>query len=250
MQLVRTGTSLETYTHKSTLPSMEYSTSRIRLPEPLEPPSRRISLSSQYKKHGPIVTPIRKPRAAATKKRSHIPKKHHAARNVEALAGSQMLGLSLPYSRSDMCISPLPASTSGIGSTTRTNTLPSNSLRAQEFEWSSEIDCRDQPAVHSSSEREPHPLPAWNQVAESEEVRQSNSTGSKSDDYLLFFESVISGSLPFYQLSKKTFISNGWNTQRSEATVSSANLFFIDVTQCLVRAIGIIYMLLWKETEG
>ncbi len=42
------------------------------------------------------------------------------------------------------------------------------------------------------------------------------------NDYLLFFESVISGSLPFYQLSKKTFVSNGWNTQKSEASVSGS----------------------------
>ena len=195
---------------------MEYSTSRIRLPELSEAPSRRISLSSQYKRHGPIVTPTRKPRAASIKKRAHLPKKVHAARNI---AAHSQPPLSLPLSLPDVCLTPLPVALPDLGnseSTTRVEFHPLN--RAQEFEWSFEmIDEPDPSAAQSYSEWEP-----LTQIAESHEVRQTNSLGYKSDDYLLFFESVISGSLPFYQLSRKTFVSNGWNTQKSEASVSGS----------------------------
>ena len=200
---------------------MEYSTSRIRLPELSEAPSRRISLSSQYKRHGPIVTPTRKPRATSSKKRAHLPKKLHAARNIAAQSHPP---LSLPLSPPDGCLTPLPVALPDFGnseSATRIEPRPLN--RAQEFEWSSEmIDDPHPSAAQSYLEWEPH-----TQIARSHEVRQTSSLGSKSDDYLLFFESVISGSLPFYQLSKKTFVSNGWNTQKSEASVSSVDLFFL-----------------------
>ncbi len=145
---------------------MEYSTSRIRLPELSEAPSGRISLASQYKRHGPIVTPIRKPRAASSKKRAHLPKKVHASRHTATL------------SPPDVCLTPPPIALPALGSSegaTRIEFQPLN--RVPEFEWSSEMmDEPDPSAAQSHSEWEP-----LTQIAESHEVRQTSSQGSKSE---------------------------------------------------------------------
>lgn len=214
---------------------MEYSTSRIHLPKLSAAPSLRISFSSQYKNHGPIVTPTRKPRAPSRKKRTHLkPKNVRGGEDAvpSSLRSSGLVAADISESTTLTVMHDL-------------DTFPLSRAPLQ-FEASCDIDGLDQLAgtgtshqldtshstprqlyVPRNSDLDGHPPSTTLSIPQSREARLIDIAKALPEDYQLFFESVISGSLLFYQLSKKTFVSKGWNIQKSEGSVSSINLFVL-----------------------
>lgn len=183
---------------------MEYSTSRIRLRKLSPAPPERISIASQYKNIGPILTPRRKNRTISLRRKgtTKVPKVVNA--------GSQGTGSKRPR------LGILPAQ---IPQSNLQQSAPLDSAISPDensIEWTVYNDA-DSPSSHSVDVGDDLSAPLNSSPADT--VLQLPDKFAPGG-YQLFFESVISGGLPFYQLSKKTFVANGWNNQKSEASVS------------------------------
>lgn len=227
---VRCSPSMEYSTSRIHLSKLSADTSRIQLPKHSAAPSLRISLSSQYKNRGPIVTPIRKPRSSSSKKRARQKTQHAHPAQKTTTQSRQPLSLAAP--------SPHPDAFRHRQDLPVADELATNMV--YDYDNSAYIDGPQQEGSldqHDAASHQPehevardfdsdrHPQVTPTPIAEYHEVQREHLPIPKIDRYQLFFESVISGSLPFYQLSKKTFVANGWNDQRSEASVSDMDSF-------------------------
>lgn len=189
---------------------MEYNTSRIRLRKLSPPAPERISISSQYKNNGPIFTPRRKTRTISVKRKgtTNAPPK---------IVNAGPRGTGVKRLRLDLSL-PQPADSEISQSELQPHISLDSVIGHDENET-------DWPLYNDADSPSSHLVDAGDNISVPLSPRLPPAVSPPSDDftpggYELFFDSVISGGLPFYQLSKKTFVANGWNTQKSEATVS------------------------------
>lgn len=159
---------------------MEYSTARISIRKLSPTPASRISIAQQYKNNQPIVTPLRKPQKASNKVANSLPSGH-------ACTASN----SIPRLR-----------------------LLSWGTATQQDDLGGTMDM----AVDALADNYIEPTDGY--LTHSLDLPTEESTAPQAPDgYEVFFDAVISGGLPFYQLSHKTFVANGWILQKSEASV-------------------------------